>query len=275
MNALLLLAGCWPYVSGDWSDYLPPDAFEPVPVHVAAHASWSSFQGGYWNDENPLDEGSFTWGLLEEPDPAFVAWSWLGGEVGGCIDNPSSDALTELFVRPPMEEDVLTGPLGDIALAVDPDAPVMTGDLRAGDLVEGYPYAWPGQIMGGVAASADVLFRFVPPIETTGPDLDTEELSEIGEDDLRWTWTPVEGPVVVSVLVIVGDGEDAREERLCLAPGSAGEIDLTGDWAARRTDDLWWVRVATTHVSQAFFPESYGAASVLVERGVLGVANRE
>lgn len=78
--ALALLAGCWPWIEGSWSDYAVPDA-----MRAAGIVSWTTYQGDYWVDSTPT--GLAYWGWLATPAQGRSGFDLGYAQEGACVLN--------------------------------------------------------------------------------------------------------------------------------------------------------------------------------------------
>ncbi len=232
---LALAVGCYPAIPGSWSDYAETvdsgDTELPDEVRILGMSMESSYTGNYWSDPDETD-ANIWWGWTSE---ALSGWSPLDIielESGGCVPEQESwDELLALFGDPGASSSTLAG-AEELELSWLPSLKLFLAESER--LSTGTYDLEPVETEDQGTLSVDSLFRHPGTPNLVGPRLDGESPESVSLDELGFSWSPGdEAADYVLINLMPARWEDESyvsfESLLCVAPYSAGEIEIQRD----------------------------------------------
>jgi hypothetical protein len=256
--ALLFLGGCYPRLSGEWTDYLEGGDTDTGPqgdVTAAGWLWWYERVGGYWSSgESEL--GIAGWAPVRE-EPDFL--EAYGGTGGDCVEvedverqvwDPVLDLAadgngdaTSRFV----------GPDGGISLEFDAfsDIPgVYSGYAIDNDIDDDFTgYELDETEFDGQTYAASGILR-MPSRLNISPDLDTTNPIVLSESELSFTFSGDTAEVDWMILEVWrATGGDFHEGIACVVHPDEGEIAIPPARWTSSAGDTWYVSVRAVSIT--------------------------
>jgi hypothetical protein len=233
------LAGCFPYIPGQWDDYAPP----PAETRIVASMTQADLAGDYWDADATSGAVGYV-GFIEEPESGLSPLDLLAKTSDGCESaDITSDQLDmiERFEDVGDEEVAVNGP-DDLDFELDDT--VYRGEFEDG--VSDGIYQLTG---GGYGVENFITMPALPAFD--GPDMDGDAPIEIDDDELEFSWTPDESFDYVWITADAVEGTTNRDTVRCLVPAAAGSVEVDVDDAAGISNaDLWIVQIGAVKLSE-------------------------
>jgi hypothetical protein len=248
---LVLGAGCWPRIPGQWKDYNVPD--ETI---LLGQMYWLELLGDYWSSGDP--SGVAWWALLDPATP--IRPEELFGERDVCVLDHDAGDLTSQFADGGSGTARLMQGDHEVRLTWDSSIDWYAAELEEGDFIFDASYDLaPTEFDPHGTLEIEGLLKTPSDFTLDAPLLDTEVAPQLNADQLVFEWSGDGGEDWFLIDLQLLDIEQMPLERVSCLVKNNGSYTVPADiWTRWDSSTLLFITIGPFEETGAPAPFAEG-----------------